>query len=299
MQESNIDISRELPVNTPYEDAAFKIAMQYFGEVILPRLGVSGVVDTILPTEGIYLELKRMYEDFNYLMADGGIGHFEFQSRDGKNVDLKRFRIYEAVTSQKFDRPVTTYVVYSGRVKKPVTELTEGINTYRIIPIVLKGKNADKVFRKIRNKKTLSKKDLVPLLLTPLMSGTISVKDRVKDSFSILKESEQVLNTEDVHRMEAVLYALASKLLDRAELNEVKEAIRMTELGRMLWEDGALKTRIDLIKKKHRKKLDIKTIAQHAEESEDFVQTICKLIDANPALDAQALADKYQKSISK
>ena len=36
---------------------------------------------------------------------------------------------------------------------------------------------------------------------------------------------------------EAVLYALANKLLKRSDLEEIKEAVKMTKLGEMLRED--------------------------------------------------------------
>lgn len=45
--------------------------------------------------------------------------------------------------------------------------------------------------------------------------------------------------------MQSVLYALASKFLERAELNEVKEVMTMTILGQMLMEDGMIKGRVE------------------------------------------------------
>ena len=36
-------------------------------------------------------------------------------------------------------------MVYSGNVINPITSITEGINTYRIIPILLNNKNADRI----------------------------------------------------------------------------------------------------------------------------------------------------------
>ena len=35
-----------------------------------------------------------------------------------------------------------------------------------------------------------------------------------------------------------MLYALANKFLDKAELDEIREVMRMTRLGQMLMEDG-------------------------------------------------------------
>ena len=39
-------------------------------------------------------------------------------------------------------------------------------------------------------------------------------------------------------KVEAVIYAMAEKFLEEADMKEVEEAMRMTRLGRMLVEDG-------------------------------------------------------------
>ncbi|MDD3360673.1 MAG: hypothetical protein PHW34_03275 [Hespellia sp.] len=225
-------------VPEPREDAALKEAMTYFGEVLLPFFGIRERVTVILPTEEIRLEMQRLYEDFNYGTEDGKILHFEFQSKNEGLAGLKRFRVYEAVTSRKYKKEVVTYVLYSGKIKNPMTEFTEGVNTYRVIPIIMTEKNADAIIQKVERKEKLLKEDLISLLLTPLMSGTITIVERVKTSFSIMQREEKMLEQDERQKMEAVLYALASKFLDRQELSEVKEVIRMTELGRMLKEEG-------------------------------------------------------------
>lgn len=77
------------------------------------------------------------------------------------------------------------------------------------------------------------------------MSGTITIVERVKTSFSIMQREEKMLEQDERQKMEAVLYALASKFLDRQELSEVKEVIRMTELGRMLKEEGKAEGKVE------------------------------------------------------
>lgn len=46
-----------------------------------------------------------------------------------------------------------------------------------------------------------------------------------------------------------MLYTLAGKFLDRAELDEIKEVIRMTRLGQMLMDEGMELKETDSIKK--------------------------------------------------
>ena len=224
-----------------HEDTALKTAMREFAEVLLPYFGISGKVVGYGPTESVHLEMKKLYQDFNLIMEDGTWNHFEFQSTNEGIEGLKRFRVYEALTSYQYKVPVITYVLYSGKILNPVTEFTEGKNTYRIIPIIMRGKNADQEIFRLKQKlecgEIISKEDMVPLMLCPLMSGNMEQKDRVREAFHIVQEAVTV-SKEDVRKVEAVLYAMADKFLKKEELEEIAEEISMTELGKMLVNKG-------------------------------------------------------------
>ena len=58
------------PQNIHHEDLALKTAAQYFGEELLPLLGITDNVRYVAPTENVKLEAKQMYQDFNYVSAD-------------------------------------------------------------------------------------------------------------------------------------------------------------------------------------------------------------------------------------
>ena len=226
-----------------YEDIALKTGMQYFGETILPFLGIEEAVLTPLPTESVRLEIRRQAEDFNYKTGENKILHFEFQSKNGGKKDLRRFRSYEVALADTYGMEVITYVIFSGNVKNPMTSLKEGINTYRIVPVTLRNKDADEIFEKIRKQmergEALGRAELVPLTLTPLMGGASQVKDRIKEAFQILKkEEEQEREREETGKLQAMLYAFASKFLKGQELKEIKEVVGITELGEMLMEEG-------------------------------------------------------------
>ena len=115
-----------------HEDAALKVSIQYFADELLPHFGIEGKVVSVAPTELVELEIHKLFQDFNLVMDDGTWKHFEFQSTNEGILGLKRFRTYEAITSYQNNVSVTTYVLFSGEIKNPVTEFTEGINTYRI-----------------------------------------------------------------------------------------------------------------------------------------------------------------------
>lgn len=232
---------KETRNNLPAEDMVLKTAAQYFADELFPYLGICEKVTVAAPTEQVYLEARSFYEDFNYVVKKGNWIHLEFESDSVKKKDLKRFRCYEAVTSYTYHVSVTTYVICSSNVRKILSELKSGVNTYRIIPIRLKEKNADKLFKEIWEKQKkgilLEKKDLVPLLLSTLMSGDMEQIDRIINSSRLIQETEN-LDKEESSRMQAVLYALANKFLDDNELMKIREVLFMTRLGQMLYNDG-------------------------------------------------------------
>ena len=230
------------------EDKAFKTAAQFFAEELLPYFHVEGKFLRILPTEIIRLEARQLIQDFNFEMFHKRrfIAHFEFQSTPVTEDDLRRFREYEAATSRQHRIEVITYVVFSGKIKDPLYRLRAGINKYEIVPIVLNDDNADEWIGKIKdtmNKGILpEEKDLVPLMLTPLMSGESTQMERFSFGFDVLRQVEKVHESNlKMQKMQAVFYTFANKFLKAEDLNRVKEMISMTVLGEMLMNDGIKK----------------------------------------------------------
>lgn len=191
------------------------------------------------------LETRHMYEDFLYEMENGIYYHFEFESDSISEEDLKRFREYEASTSRIYNAPVVTYVICSSRVKNLRDSITEGINTYRVQLIRLKDENSDKLLSQLSSKTpvTLTQEDVIPLLFSPLMGGRTEQKERILQSMEILRNAETTFTKNDIRKMEAILYIFAVKFLDDTELKSIKEAIAMTKLGQMIWNDALEKGR--------------------------------------------------------
>lgn len=222
-----------------------KTGAQFFGEELLRWLGVKEPVKGIAPTELVHLETRKMYQDFNYVMKNGWWYHIEFESDPITKDDLRRFREYEAATSRTYGVEVLTCVICTANGKHIRTELTEGINTYRVKLIQMKKKDGDKILRKIQKKKKLKRKDLVPMLLSPLMGGKSEIKTRILEGIKTINREDKLISREEAKKMEAMLYALANKLLSRAELEKIKEEVKMTILGQMLREDFMEEGRIE------------------------------------------------------
>ena len=186
--------------------------------------------------------MRRLEEDFNFIMEKGAIRHLEFESDNITEQDLRRFREYEAYIGMIYSAPVMTTVICTSNTKVQKKELINGDSVYRIEVVRLRDRNADKVFKKLRQKihkgKRLRRRDIFPLLLTPLMSGDMEMSERIYQGMEFLQCEELQVSADERKRMQSVLYALAVKFLSRNELERIKERIGMTVLGKMLLEEG-------------------------------------------------------------
>ena len=224
--------------NTKHEDAVMKMGFDYFRDTILKTLGIDYQYEEIGPTELVELTIHSLYMDFTFLTTGGFYIHTEFQTTDKKEADLRRFHAYDAVYSNKTGKQVITYVIYSGGINNVKSELDCGLYTYRVQPIYLKDKNADEVFQKLKQKQdngeAFTEDDYAALSLTPLMSGKMSRKDMFKEAIRLTKSNNELT----AEKTRAVLYTLADKFLEKTELDEIKEVLRMTRLGQMLMDEG-------------------------------------------------------------
>ena len=227
------------------EDLALKSAAAYFGDELIHWLGIRERALRAVPTEMVELETRHMYEDFLYEMENGMYYHFEFESDSISTEDLRRFREYEASTARIYKAPVVTYVICSSEVKNLRDSITEGINTYRVSLIRLKDENGDRLLKQLAEKTAgvLTREDIIPLLFSPLMGGRFGQKERILRCIEVLKNAETIFPKNDIRKMEAILYTFAVKFLDDDELKSIKEAIAMTKLGQMIWNDALEKGR--------------------------------------------------------
>lgn len=270
---------------SPLEDRALKLAVQFFGKELLPRLGIEGKLSRIAPTEQVHLEMKDFFEDFNFEKEDGTWLHLEFESDAITEEDLRRFRSYEAVTSYYYKVEVVTYVLCTASVQNPRTELREGINTYRVRVIRMKGKDADEIIAGLEKKQKegrLTRQDLVLLLMMPLMSGSQQQAIRIERSLRLIQSAQECLKREELLQMESVLYAFALKFLTQTELKTMKEVFTMTILGQLLEESGiekGMEKGIELTKKAYKLLNQGASVEEIAEKLQITVEEVKRLID--------------------
>lgn len=142
-------------------------------------------------------------------MEDDTFIHFEFQTTNKGEVDLRRFRAYEAVLSHHTGKDVLTYVVYSGNIKNPENILRTGINEYKVNSISMDDRDADKIYNniieKIKSGMEITKQDIISLSFTPIMGGALSKTDKILNAIRIVKD----IDREYRYDVESILYAFA------------------------------------------------------------------------------------------
>ncbi|MDY4077273.1 MAG: DUF4351 domain-containing protein [Clostridium sp.] len=226
-----------------HEDLIMKKAMDVFAEEGLKFFGINQKVKDSSSTEIVVLEALNLHMDYTFLMEDDTYVHFEFQTTNKGKNDLRRFRAYEALLSLQKDKDVITYVVYSGNIKNANDALETGINKYKVRSIFMCDKDGDLIVeeleKKVKNKENITKQELISLTFTPIMGGKLSKTEKIIKSIKIVKSSD----SDYKYDIESMLYAFADKFLKGKDLQKVKEEISMTELGRMLMEDGIRKGR--------------------------------------------------------
>ena len=229
--------------NTKHEDAILKMGFDYFRDVILKILGINYDFVESGITELVELTIHSLYMDFTFLTTGGFYIHIEFQTTDSGKKDLRRFRAYESVLSHKTGKNVITYVIYSGGIKHAVTKMNCGVNEYQVIPIYLSDKDADTVLKRLEKKKQngelFTEEDFAMLALTPLMSSKKERKDVILESLKLSKTEKSIT----AEKTMAMLYTLADKFLEGKELEEIKEAVAMTRIGQMIFDDGVVRGR--------------------------------------------------------
>lgn len=220
------------------EDAVMKSILDVFKEDALKFFGIDSKIITAARTELKDLQINTSFMDYTFLLDDGSFIHFEFQTTNNKQ-DLARFLAYDAVLHYKENRPVNTIVVYSSSIKNAKTSIDIGSIKYSVQAFYMDKINGDEQYEHLKNKikqgEVLTRQDLLALVFLPIMHSEKDKNERIIESIKLAKE---IKDKENQMNSLALLYAFAEKFIDDKNIERVKEVFRMTELGKLLKEEG-------------------------------------------------------------
>ena len=230
------------------EDAIFKKAMEAFKESAVKFFRIDSKIIAPAQTEIKNVDIKTNYMDYLFYLENGEYLHFEFQSTN-KRDDIKRFLYYDASLFFRDRRKIRTIVIYSSEIEKADEFLDAGTIKYSIEPFYMNKIDADEKLSylegKIKNGENLNKEDILTLTFLPLMHAKESKSDRIIKSVKLMEKiNSRELRNESI----SLLYALFDKFGDEEDKNKFKEMIAMTEIGKMIHEDGVEEGRKEGIK---------------------------------------------------
>jgi predicted transposase/invertase (TIGR01784 family) len=220
------------------EDAIFKKAMNIFQQSAVSFFNINTKIIAPAQTELKNIDIKTSYTDFLFYTSDGGYLHFEFQTTN-KSDDIKRFTYYDASLHYRDRKKIRTIIVYSSDIDNVDEYLDAGSIKYGIEAFYMKNldynSNLQYLEDKINNGELLSDNDILKLTFLPLMSGYINKSDKAIKSIEL---AEKIKN--DVNKTECIsmLYALLDKFGDEKSKKKFMEVFSMTEIGKMIREEG-------------------------------------------------------------
>ncbi|MBU5483364.1 DUF4351 domain-containing protein [Clostridium sp. MSJ-11] len=220
------------------EDAVLKKAMEFFKDNAVKFFGIDTKIIAPAETEIKNIDIKTNYTDYLFYTEDGSYLHFEFQTTN-KKEDIKRFLYYDASLFYKKKRKIRTIVIYSADIEDVETSIDAGTIKYEVEAFYMKNLDGDEKLKRLEDKiergDTLSGKDIVTLSFIPLMNGKESRSKRTLDSIELAGKMPE--GNEKLQCL-SLLYALFDKFGDELSKIKFKELISMTEIGKMLREDG-------------------------------------------------------------
>ena len=230
------------------EDAVMKSALSTFSQSAVDFFGIKKKIIAPSSTEIKNIEINTNYTDYTFYTEDGNYLHFEFQTTNKEN-DMRRFLFYDASLVYRDRRKIDTIVVYSSEIENVNTFLDAGSIKYSAKAFYMKDMDGDSTFEKIKEKVEkgccLNDSEMLSLTLVPLMNSTKSKSERAADG---IKLADKIKDSENKLQCLSMLYALLDKFGDEDIKKNIWEVFNMTEIGRLIMEEGIKKGKEEGIK---------------------------------------------------
>ncbi|GFZ30070.1 hypothetical protein CSC2_05960 [Clostridium zeae] len=215
-----------------------KKAMEFFKDNAVKFFGIDTRIIAPAETEIKNVDIRTNYTDYLFYTEDGNYLHFEFQTTD-KKEDIKRFLYYDASLFYKDRRKIRTMVIYSADIDDAEIHIDAGSINYKIEAFYMKNLNGDEKFEilknKIKNNKKLTSYDILTLSFLPLMSSKVSKSERTLEGIELANSIE---DSEIKLKCLTLLYALFDKFGDQISKMRFKEVFSMTDIGKMIRDEG-------------------------------------------------------------
>lgn len=220
------------------EDSVLKKAMEFFQQNAASFFGINKRILGPAVTEIKNVEIKTNAMDYLFYTEDGEYLHFEFQTTN-KRQDITRFLYYDTSLYCRDGRKIDTVVIYSSEITNAETSIDGGSIQYNIKAYYMYRLDGDEAYKylyeKIKNGENLTNEDIMKLTFIPLMKTS---EDKGDITIKCIELANNINMEEEKVKSLTLLYALFDKFGNEKAKRKFKEVVSMTEVGRMIFEEG-------------------------------------------------------------
>ncbi|MCB7320134.1 hypothetical protein [Lacrimispora sp. 210928-DFI.3.58] len=209
----------------------------------LPHLRITGLLPTNLPM----VESNELRLDNLFLLSDGSVALMDYESKFSKENFVK-YANYIARVMKRYAlsrqleelRELKMIVIYTADVEAAELVYDLGSMVIRVEPAYLIHLDSVEIYGRIKAKlevgADLTEEELVELMILPLtQKGAEEKRKLITAAVGLakgLKERSQTLQV-----LSGIL-TFTDKIIDERFREKIKEEMRMTQIGQMIFEDG-------------------------------------------------------------
>lgn len=209
----------------------------------LPHLSITGILPTNLPA----VESNELRIDNLFQLADGSLGIMDYESRFAKENFIKYLnyiaRVLKRYAAQ--DRlndvwKIKMLVLYTADVERAEEIYDLGGLTLQVESAYLIRQDTEGIYRKLDEKlcagERLDEEELMQLMILPLtVKGSQKKQEMIEKSVELAR---RITERDQTLRALAGILTFSDKVIDEAYKNRIKEEMRMTQIGQMIFADG-------------------------------------------------------------
>jgi hypothetical protein len=228
-------VNLDVKISKHAKDLIQKYAGGLFKDKSLEFYGIhTARIKEFINVELPAVEVTGAAADFVFLLEDGTYLHFEFQTTYNEK-DLIRFAGYDIRLYERDSRRVITVIIYTANVKDAADGINIGSLVYSPQRVLMKEYDGDSIYRELTAKieagQDITDTDMLNLTFLPLMTHTIDSGELAVKSVQL---AQRIPNTAKRNACIAAAFAFGSKYLSEDKINELLEALKMTDLATIL-----------------------------------------------------------------
>jgi hypothetical protein len=273
-------INLDVKITKHAKDLIQKYASGLFKDSSLEFYGIyTAKIKELINVELPVVEVAGNLMDIVFLLEDDTYLHIEFQTSYNEK-DLMRFAAYDIRLYERDGRTISTVIIYTANVPHAAGSINIGSLVYSPQRIMMKEYDGDVTYKeltaKIDAEQKITDNDMLNLLFLPLMKHTVDSGELAVKSIQL---AQQIPDTAKRSACIAAAFAFASKYLDKNEMNQLVEAIEMTDLATLVIERAEKRKAIEIAKRLFKNGLSIKAISEATGLDEQTVQELQTELD--------------------